>query len=95
VLLVDDDEAEVAERQEQRRARAHDELRLPLPQHPPCPPPLGHGDARVPLGGLRAEARLHPRQELRRQRDLGQEDERLPPRADALGHRLEIDLRLA
>ncbi|KNX40623.1 hypothetical protein ROTO_28080 [Roseovarius tolerans] len=74
MLLIHHDQAKVLKRQEQRRARAHHHLRRPLPDHLPRPPPLGHGDAGMPLGGARPEPRLDPCEKLRRQRDLRQKD---------------------
>ena len=51
--------------------------------------------ARVPLGRPRAEARGEAVEELRGQRDLRQEHERLPPLPQGLRDRLEIDFGLA
>jgi hypothetical protein len=87
VFLIHDDQAEVPERQEQGRPRADHQLRLPLPQHLPAPPPLGHRHTGMPLRRFRAEPRLHPCQEFRRQRDLRQQDQRLPPRAQGIPRR--------
>jgi len=95
MLLIHDDQPEVAERQEQGRPRADHQLRAALPDHAPQPPPFGLRRARMPFGGARAEARLHPRQEFRRQRDLGQQHQRLPAHREAFGHRLQIHLGLA
>ena len=52
MLLIDDDEAEIGEGQEQRRARADDELRLVLGDGPPDAAALRRGNARMPLSGL-------------------------------------------
>jgi len=95
VFLIHDDQAQVAERQEQRRARAHHQLRRALPHHAPDAAAFGHGRARMPFGGPRPEPRLDPAQELGRQSDLGQQHQRLPAHAQRLGHCLQIDLGLA
>ena len=95
MLLVDDDEPEVAERQEQRRAGADDQPRVAGGNRGPGAAAGGLGDARVPLGRAGAEACLDPVEELGREGDLGQEHQRLAAAAQRLGHRLEVDLGLA
>ena len=95
MFLIDHDQPEVAERQVERRARAHDQLRRPLPHHAPAAAAFGHGDAGMPLGGLRPEARLDAGQELRCQGDLGQQHQRLPPLPQTFRDRLQVDFRLA
>ena len=94
MLLVDDDEPEVGEGQEQRRARPHHQPRVAARHREPRPPPRRLRHPRVPLRGPGAEARLDPVEELDRERDLGQEHQRLPPAPQRLGDRLEIDLGL-
>ena len=49
----------------------------------------------MPFGRAHAEALREAVEELRGQRDLGQQDQRLAALADRLGDRLEIDLGLA
>ena len=95
MLLVDDDEAEVVEGQIQGRAGADDEPRAARPRHAPAAAALGHGEARVPFGRAGAEAGVHALDELRRERDLGQKDERLAAHPQALGHGLQVHLGLA
>ena len=95
MFFIDDDQPKVAEGQEQRRARADDKLHAALAAHLPQPPPLALGGARMPLAGACAKARLDPRQEFTRQRDLRQEDQRLTPLTQTFRDRLEIDLGLA
>ena len=95
MFLIDHDQTKVAERQEQRRPRADHQLRLTLPHHAPDAAAFGHGDARMPFGGLCAKPRLDPVQELFGQRDFRQQHQRLPPCAQRGGDRLEIDLGLA
>ena len=94
MLLIDDHQPKVLKRQEKCRPRADDQPRLALRHHPPEPPPLGHRDARVPFRRPRPEPRLDPRQELRRQGDLRQEDQRLPPAAQTFRHRLQVHFGL-
>ena len=95
MLLVDDDQAEIGERQEQRRARPDDRARFAARHRPPCAFALPLGEAGMPLARARAEAGGETVEELGGQRDLGQQHERLPPLPQRLGDRLEIDLRLA
>ncbi len=49
----------------------------------------------MPFAGTRAEPRLDPVQELGRQRDFGQQHQRLPALTQAFGDGLQIDLGLA
>ncbi len=49
----------------------------------------------MPFGRAHAEALREAVEELRRERDLGHQDQRLAALADRLGDRLEIDLGLA
>jgi len=49
----------------------------------------------MPCHRLAAEAIVEAFQERLGQRDLGEQDEALPPLSDRLRHRLEIDLGLA
>ncbi len=95
VLLVDDDEPEVGEGQEQRRAGADDEPRLAGGDGRPGAAAGGLGHARVPLGRAGAEAGLDPVEELDRERDLRQEHQRLTALRQRLGDGLEVDLGLA
>ena len=95
VLLVDDDQAEVGEGQEERRARADDRPRLAARDRAPGPLALARREARVPFRRARAEARREPVEKLRGERDLRQQHERLPALSQRLGDRLEIDFRLA
>ena len=95
VLLIDDDEAEIGEGQEQRRAGADHELRLVLGHRAPDAAAHRRRQPRVPLGGLGAEALLAAGEEGAGERDLGHEHERLLPALQALRDRLEIDLGLA
>ena len=95
MLLVDDDQAEIGERQEERGARPDDRARFAAGDRPPCAFALPRREAGMPLRGPRAETGREPVEELSGQRDLGQEHQRLPAQPQRLGDRLEIDLRLA
>ena len=95
VLLIDDDEAEVGERQKQSRARADNHPRLAARRRRPDPFALALRQPGVPFGRSRAEAAAEPIEKLRGQRDLRQEHERLASLPQRFGDRLEIDLGLA
>ncbi len=97
MLLIDDDDAQVRERQEQRRARAGDDPDVALRDASPDAGALATGHAGMPLGRPHAEARGETVEELRCQRDFRHQDERLPPLFHRIGRgdRLEIDLGLA
>jgi len=56
VLLVDDDQSQIRERQEQRRARADDDRGLAARDCPPGIPPRRLTDLGMPLRRLRSEA---------------------------------------
>ena len=95
VLLIDDDEAEIGEGQEQRRARAdHDPDRA---VGDAAPDPLAHPRRHLgmPLAGPRPEARREALEEPGGERDLRDEHQHLPALAERFGNRLEIDLGLA
>ena len=95
VLLVDDDQAEVLERQEQRRAGADHDARLPGGGRAPGAAALGRGQRRMPLDRRAAEAPREAVHELAGERDLRQHDQRLAPLLQRAGHGLEVDLGLA
>ena len=95
MFFIDNDQPEVPEGKEQRRARAHHHLRAALAYHLPGAAPLGHGDTRMPFRRLGTEPRLDTRDELGCQRDLGQQDQRLAPPLQGFSHRFQINLGLA
>ncbi len=95
MLLVDDDQAELGEGQEQRRAGAGHNPHRTVGDAAPDPLPDPWRDLGMPLGRPRAEARCEALDEALGQRDLGDEDQRLPATTERLGDRLEIDLGLA
>ena len=95
VLLVHHDHAQVWEGQEQRRPGADHHGRLPGGDRAPGPPTQPRRQIRMPHRRGGAEAAGEPLQPLRGQRDLRQQHQRLPPGAQAGGHRLQIHLGLA
>ena len=95
MLLVDDDEAELLERQEQRRSGSGDDPHPPLDHLPPDLLARSRRDVRVPLRRLHPESHMEAVDEALRQGDLGQEDQHLPAGLQRLGDGLEIDLGLA
>ena len=95
VFLIDHDQAEFGERQEQRRAGADDHLRLAAGDGAPQPFALARRHARMPLGRAHAKTLGEAVEKLRRQRNLGHQDQRLASGDERRRDRLEIDLRLA
>ena len=95
MLLVDNDQAEIAEWQEQRRTRADDEVRATLGNGAP-----GRGAPVRRYFGMpdrrgSAEAHGEAVEPLRRQRDLGQQHQHLAAGAQRRRDGLVIDFRLA
>ncbi len=95
MLLVDHDQAEVADRREDGRAGADADAGLAAAQAPPLVVALAGGESRVEDREAVAEAGAEARHGLRREADLGDEDDRA---AAALQRRLDrgqVDLGLA
>ena len=78
VLLVDDDQPQVAQRREGRHARAQHDPRLAAQHAPPRVVTLARRQARVHDHQVAAHQRGQPVTELGNERDLGNEDERRP-----------------
>ena len=95
VLLVHADDADVAQRREDGRARADDDLGLTASDALPLVAALRVGQPGVEQGHGVSEPRLESPQRLRRQRDLGHEHDRRPAARQRRGARLEVDLGLA
>ena len=95
VLLVDDDQAELAVGQEESGAGADDDTRLASGRRAPGACALARRQGRVPFHRRAAEAALEAVHELAGERDLGQHDERLPSLLEGARHGLEVDLGLA
>ena len=95
MLLVHDDQAEVCDGREHRRARAHADARPALAQPPPLRVALGRAQPRVQHGDGLAEAIDEASDDLRRQRDLGDEHDRPPPLRERRRGHAQVDLGLA
>ena len=97
VLLIHDDEFEVAERQEQRRARADHDAGAAMRRLAPGAPAFGVAEARMPGGGRGAKAGLEAGEHGLGQCDFRQQDEdlRVTGFLQGFGDGLEIDFRLA
>ena len=95
MLFIDDDQPEIGVRQEQRRARADHDLHLVRRHRRPGARALARRQFRMPFRRAHAEARGEAVEELRGERDLRHQDQRLAAAPDGLRHRLEIDLGLA
>ena len=94
VLLIDDDQAEIAIRQKQGRAGARHHLDVAGCDAGINPLALAAGDAGMPGRRLGAEAGLEPVQELRREGNFRHQDQRLPSLPQCFCDRLEINLGL-
>jgi hypothetical protein len=95
VLLVDDDQAKVGHRGEEGGARADDDRALAGSHQFPLGVAFGVAERGVEDGDLAGEAVGEAGDDLRGERDLGHEDERLPPGADGGRRRPQVDLGLA
>ena len=95
MLFIDHDEAEVGEREKERRARADNHGRLAARRRRPDAFALTLGQAGMPFGRPCAEARGEAVEKLRGQRDLRQKHKRLALLSQSFGDRLEIDFGLA
>ncbi len=95
VLLVEDDQARILQRCEQRRARADDDVRLAITGGQPGIQSLTIADVGVQQGDAGIEAFLEARQGLRPQIDLRDQDQRLFARLEHLVNQLQIHLGLA
>ena len=95
MLFIDDDEAEVGERQKERRARADNHGRLAARDRRPDAFALALRQAGMPFGRSCAEARREAIEKLCGERNLRQEHKRLAFLSQRFGDRLEINLGLA
>ena len=95
VLFVDDDEPEVANRREDRRARAYDHARLAARDPLALVSTLRLAESGVHDRDPVAEARGEPSYRLRGERDLRYEHDRTPVASEGDSARLEVDLGLA
>ena len=95
MLLVDDDQAEVADRGEDGGARADADAGLAAAQAAPLVEALAGGEGRVEDGEAVAEAGAEAGDGLRREADLGDEDDRAAAARERRLDRGEVDLGLA
>src|SRR5450756_459659 len=95
VRFVEDDEAELRERREHRRARAHHRVHVSAARALPFSGPLAVGQAAVEERDPVAEARHEPPHERRCERDLGHEEDPTPARLPGGLQRGEVHLGLA
>ena len=96
VLLVDDDEAQVAKRHQHREARAEHDMRGARLRGKPRGGTLALVEMAMRGGEPRAgETARDLRLELRREPDLGHEEERLAPARERVGDDSQVHLRLA
>ncbi len=95
MLLVDDDQAEIVDRREHRRARAHADARLALAQAPPLGVALGGAQPRVQHRDGVAEALDEARDDLRGERDLRHQHDRAAALLERGRGGLQVDLGLA
>jgi hypothetical protein len=91
LLLVDRDEAKIAKRQEDRRAGPHDEVERPFRRVPPHLRAFAWAERRVVERHAFDPSLAERVERLRRERDLGHEDERLPPLADRGERGVHVD----
>ena len=95
VFLIDDDQAQIGIRQEQRRARADHDRRFAGCNRRPVARARTWRQFGVPFQRTDAEPQCEAVQELSGQCDLRHQDQRLLAAADDFGDRLEIDFGLA
>jgi len=95
VLLVDHDEAEVAEGREHGRARPDTDAGLTGAQPPPLVVALAGGQLRVQDRDSVPEAGLEAGHGLGGQRDLGHEDDGAAPGRQCAAGSAQVDLGLA
>ena len=92
MFLVDDDQAELARRGEDGTAGADDDLHLPGGDPPPVAAAVGVAEVAVQTATCAAPA-AEPLDRLRRQADLGHQDDRLLALADDLLDGPEVESR--
>ena len=95
VLLVHDHQAEPADRREDGASRAQDHVGVALADAPVLLRPLGGRQRRVPDGDALPQARAQPPQQLRREGDLGHQDDAAPAPRPRRRDGPQVDLGLA
>ena len=95
MLFIDDDDPEVRNRSEDRRASPEHDARVSAEGASPRPEPLGIGERRVEHCHRRVESIAESPNELRRQTDLGHQHERAPTLLENALHETQVYLGLA
>ena len=95
MLLVDDDEADIGQRREDRRARADGDAGLSLQDAAPLVIPLALGKAAVKHGDTIPEARAKASFGLGDEGDFRDEHQHGVARLHGAGRRPQVDLGLA
>ena len=94
VLLVDDDQPQLLDRREHRRARAHAHARLARPQSPPLLPALSRGQARVQYRHRLSKAPHEAADDLWGECDLRHQHDRAPTASQRARRGAQVHLRL-
>jgi hypothetical protein len=95
VLFVDDDEPEIGDRREHRRARAEHDARFSGNALAPGREPLGIGERGVQHRHRRIEALAETRDQLRREPDFRHQHQRALTASQRVVRRMEVHLGLA
>src|SRR6185503_7414406 len=95
LFLVDRDQAEIAKRHEDRGARSHDEIERTIRRALPYLRALARAERRMVEGHALDPALAERIERLRRERDLGHEDERLAVLPDRGESGVHVDRGLA
>ena len=95
LLLIDDDQAEPRQRREERGARADDHVGGPVEDPPPLVVPLARGERAMEERDAFAESRDEPRDDLRGEGDLRNEDDRAAPAGEGLRREAQVHLGLS
>ncbi len=95
MLLVDDDELELWQRREHRRARAHHDIERPAARELPVATALADAQVGMEHAHAPAEAGAKRRHHLGPERDLGHQHQRLPARLARRVRGAQVDLGLA
>ena len=90
MFFIDHNQPQFRKRQEQCRARAHYDPGLAGHHLPVCSPARGFADARMPLHRPASKTRGKAVQELHRERDFRQQNQRLPSFRQCLRNGFEI-----
>ena len=91
VFLVDHDQADVAERREDRQPRPDDDVDLAGADAPPLVGTLTFAEPRMDERDARVEIRSEPVDQRERQCDLGDQQQRRAAQLERRGDRLDID----